>query len=201
METNNNLLISSYGMLIHNCFPKDVKALIKQFENNNISPKLIKSTDEVNEEQIIWFFDKIKNYYNNDLNQKTFAVLGLAFKPNTDDLRESRGIKLIDLLLNDGAIVKGFDYVEKARENTINRYKLDKSKAFYGYNLYILEDLYETIKDADAIIITTEYDFNKEDWEKINKLVKNKVIFDGRNILNIDKIKKLGFEYYGSGRK
>ena len=201
VETNNNLLISSYGMLIHNCFPKDVKALIKQFENNNISPKLIKSTDEVNEEQIIWFFDKIKNYYNNDLNQKTFAVLGLAFKPNTDDLRESRGIKLIDLLLNDGAIVKGFDYVEKARENTINRYKLDKSKAFYGYNLYILEDLYETIKDADAIIITTEYDFNKEDWEKINKLVKNKVIFDGRNILNIDKIKKLGFEYYGSGRK
>jgi len=182
------------------CFPKDVKALIKQFENNNISPKLIKATDEVNEEQIKWFFDKIKNYYDDNLNQKTFAVLGLAFKPNTDDLRESRGIKLIDLLLKEGAIVKGFDYVEKARENAINRYKLDKSKAFYGYNLYILDDLYETVKDADAIIITTEYDFNKEDWKKIDKLVKNKVIFDGRNILNMEKIKKLGFEYYGVGR-
>ncbi|WP_421077467.1 nucleotide sugar dehydrogenase [Methanothermococcus sp. Ax23] len=201
VETDNNLLISSYGMLIHNCFPKDVKALIKQFENNNISPKLVKATDEVNEEQICWFFNKIKNYYNGNLNQKTFAVLGLAFKPNTDDLRESRGIKLIDLLLKSGAIVKGFDYVEKARENTINRYKLDKSKAFYGYNLYVLDDLYETVKDADAIIITTEYDFNNEDWEMIKKLVKNKTIFDGRNILNADKIKKLGFEYYGVGRK
>ncbi|WP_048057807.1 nucleotide sugar dehydrogenase [Methanothermococcus okinawensis] len=201
VETDNNLLISSYGLLVHNCFPKDVKALIKQFENNNISPKLIKATDEVNEEQIIWFFDKIKNYYNKDINQKTFAVLGLAFKPNTDDLRESRGIKLIDLLLKDGAVVKGFDYVEKARENTINRYKLDKSKAFYGYNLYILDNLYETVKDADAIIITTEYDFNNEDWEKINKLVKNKVVFDGRNIIDRDRIKKLGFEYYGVGRR
>jgi UDPglucose 6-dehydrogenase len=183
------------------CFPKDVKALIKQFENNNIPPKLIKATDEVNEEQIKWFFDKIKNYYDDNINQKTFAVLGLAFKPNTDDLRESRGIKLIDLLLKEGAIIKGYDYIEKARENAINRYKLDKSKAFYGYNLYILEDLYETVKDADAIIITTEYDFNKEDWEKINKLVKNKVVFDGRNILDVDKIKKLGFEYYGVGRR
>lgn len=201
VETDNNLLISSYGMLIHNCFPKDVKALIKQFENNNVSPKLIKATDEVNEEQIKWFFNKIKNYYDDNINQKTFAVLGLAFKPNTDDLRESRGIKLIDLLLKDGAIVKGFDYVEKARENAINRYKLDKSKAFYGYNLYILDDLYETVKDADAIIITTEYDFNNEDWEKINRLVKNKTIFDGRNILDMGKIKKLGFEYYGVGRK
>ncbi len=201
VETDNNLLISSYGILIHNCFPKDVKALIKQFENNNISPKLIKATDEVNEEQICWFFNKIKKYYNNDINQKTFAVLGLAFKPNTDDLRESRGIKLIEILLKNGAIVKGFDYVEKARENTINRYKLDKSKAFYGYNLYILEDLYETVKDADAIVITTEYNFNNEDWEKIKTAVKNKVVFDGRNILNAEKIKKLGFEYYGVGRK
>ncbi|EHP88552.1 UDP-glucose dehydrogenase family protein [Methanotorris formicicus] len=181
------------------CFPKDVKALIKQFENNNIEPILIRSTDKVNEEQIKWFFEKIKNYYKN-LNGKVFAILGLAFKPNTDDLRESRAIKLIDLLLGSGAIVKGFDYVAKARENTINMYKLDKSKGFYGYNLYVLDDLYEAVKDADGIIITTEYNYNKEDWEKIRNLVKEKVIFDGRNILDVEKVKKLGFKYYGVGR-
>ena len=181
------------------CFPKDVKALIKQFENNNIEPILIKATDIVNEEQIKWFFEKIKNYYGN-LNGKTFAVLGLAFKPNTDDLRESRAIKLIDMLLEEGAIVKGFDYVEKARENTINMYKLDKAKGFYGYNLYVFDDLYETVRDVDGIVITTEYDFNKEDWEKIRNLVKEKVIFDGRNILDVEKVKKLGFKYYGVGK-
>ncbi|NPA61940.1 MAG: nucleotide sugar dehydrogenase [Methanococci archaeon] len=200
VETENSLLITSYGILIHNCFPKDVKALIKQFENNNIEPILIKATDIVNEEQIKWFFEKIKNYYE-DLNGKTFAILGLAFKPNTDDLRESRAIKLIDMLLESGAIVKGFDYVEKARENTINMYKLDKSKAFYGYNLYVLDDLYETVKDVDGIIITVEYNkFNEEDWKKIGNLVKEKVIFDGRNILDVEKVKKLGFKYYGVGR-
>ncbi len=182
------------------CFPKDVKALIKQLENNNIEPILIKATDKVNEEQIKWFFKKIKNYYG-DLNGKVFAVLGLAFKPNTDDLRESRAINLIDMLLEEGAIVKGFDYVKKARENTINMYKLDKTRAFYGYNLYILDDLYETVKDVDGIIITVEYDrFNKEDWERISDLVKEKVIFDGRNVLDVEKIKKSGFKYYGVGR-
>ncbi|ENN95639.1 nucleotide sugar dehydrogenase [Methanocaldococcus villosus KIN24-T80] len=182
------------------CFPKDVKALIKQFENNNIEPILIKATDKVNEEQIKWFFEKIKGYYGN-LNGKTFAVLGLAFKPNTDDLRESRAIKLIDMLLDSGAIVKGFDYVEKARENTINMYKLNKSKIVYGYNLYVLDDIYEAVKDVDGIIIATEYDYNKEDWKKIGKLVKEKVIFDGRNVLDVKKVKKLGFKYYGVGRR
>ncbi|XRO76578.1 UDP-glucose dehydrogenase family protein [Methanocaldococcus sp. 10A] len=182
------------------CFPKDVKALIKQFENNDIEPILIKATDIVNDEQIKWFFKKIKNYYGN-LNRKVFAVLGLAFKPNTDDLRESRAIKLIDMLLENGAIVKGFDYVKKARENTINMYKLDKSKGYYGYNFYVFDNLYETVKDVDGIIIAVEYnEFNKEDWEKIGNLVKEKVIFDGRNILDGENIKKLGFEYYGVGR-
>jgi UDPglucose 6-dehydrogenase len=200
VETENSLLITSYGILVHNCFPKDVKALIKQFENNNIEPILIKATDIVNEEQIKWFFEKIKNYYG-DLSGKVFAVLGLAFKPNTDDLRESRAIKLIDMLLESGAIVKGFDYVEKARENAVNTYKLDKLKGFYGYNLYVFDDLYETVKDADGVIITVEYDrFNKEDWEKIADLVKEKVIFDGRNILDVEKVKKFGFEYHGVGR-
>jgi len=85
----------------------------------------------------------------------------------------------------------------KARENAINSYKLDKSKAHYGYNLYVFESVYETVKDVDGIIIATEYDFNKEDWEKIGDLVKERVIFDGRNILNEEKVKSLGFWIYG----
>ncbi|HIQ31867.1 MAG TPA: UDP-glucose/GDP-mannose dehydrogenase family protein [Methanothermococcus okinawensis] len=182
------------------CFPKDVKALIRQFESRGIEPKLIKATEEVNEEQICWFLNKIKRYYG-DLNGKTFAVLGLAFKPNTDDLRESRGIKLIDLLLKEGCIVKCYDYVEKARENAIERYRLNNSKAYYGYNLYVLDDLYEAVKDVDGVIITTEYpQLREEDWEKIGNLVREKVVFDGRNILDREKIKRLGFKYFGVGR-
>jgi len=182
------------------CFPKDVKALIKQFESRNIEPKLIKATDEVNEEQIHWFLNKIKRYYGN-LNGKIFAVLGLAFKPNTDDLRESRGIKLIDLLLKEGCIVKCYDYVEKARENTIERYRLNNSGAYYGYNLYVLDDLYEAVKDVDGIIITTEYSqLREEDWSRIGNLVREKVVFDGRNILDREMIKRLGFKYFGVGR-
>ena len=180
------------------CFPKDVKALIKQFEENNIEPILIKATDIVNEKQLEYFLEKIENYYK-DLKGKTFAVLGLAFKPNTDDLRESRGIKLIEKLIEKKVKVKGFDYVEKARENARNYFSL-KEKLIYGYNIVILDDLYETVKEVDGIIITVEDDkFNSENWQKIASLVKEKVVFDGRNILNKENIESFGFKYFGIG--
>lgn len=183
------------------CFPKDVKSLIKQFEYNNIYPKIITATDKVNETQIKWFFEKIKNYYGN-INGKTFAVLGLAFKPDTDDLRESAGIKLIELLLKEGAIIKGYDYVKKARENAYNMYNLDKSKAFYGYNVYIVDNLMDAVSKADGIIITVEdTKLNGEDWTDIFKVTCEKIIFDGKNILNNEEIKKIGFEYIGVGLK
>jgi len=180
------------------CFPKDVKALVKQFEENNIEPILIKATDIVNENQLEYFLEKIEKYYKN-LKEKTFAILGLAFKPNTDDLRESRGIKLIEKLIEKGAKVKGFDYVEKARENARNYFSL-KEKLIYGYNIVILDDLYETVKEVDGIIITVEDDkFNSENWQKIASLVKEKVVFDGRNILNKENIESFGFKYFGIG--
>ncbi len=180
------------------CFPKDVKALIKQFEENNIEPILIKATDIVNEKQLEYFLEKIENYYK-DLKERTFAVLGLAFKPNTDDLRESRGIKLIEKLIEKKVKVKGFDYVEKARENARSYFSL-KENLIYGYNVVILDDLYETVKKVDGIIITVEDDkFNSENWQKIASLVKEKVIFDGRNILNKENIESLGFKYFGVG--
>ena len=142
--------------------------------------------------------EKIENYYK-DLKGKTFAVLGLAFKPNTDDLRESRGIKLIEKLIEKKVKVKGFDYVEKARENARSYFSL-KENLIYGYNVVILDDLYETVKKVDGIIITVEDDkFNSENWQKIASLVKEKVIFDGRNILNKENIESLGFKYFGVG--
>ena len=180
------------------CFPKDVKALIKQFEDNNIEPILIKSTDIVNEKQLQYFLDKIENYYK-DLKDKTFAVLGLAFKPNTDDLRESRGIKLIEKLIEKGAKIKGFDYVKKARENARNYFSL-KENLVYGYNVVILDNFYETIKSVDGIIITVEDEkLKKEDWQKASNLVKEKLIFDGRNILEKEYIESIGFKYFGIG--
>ncbi|ABR54321.1 UDP-glucose 6-dehydrogenase [Methanococcus vannielii SB] len=181
------------------CFPKDVKSLTKQFESKGIDPKLMTATDSVNENQVKWFFEKIKNYYG-DISGKTFAVLGLAFKPDTDDLRESASIKLIDLLLKEDAIIKGFDNVKRARENAYNMYTLDKSKAFYGYNLYILDSLVEAVTGVDGIIFAVEdTKFNTIDFENIFNMVNEKVIFDGRNIIDNEKIKKIEFEYIGVG--
>ncbi|WP_459201894.1 UDP-glucose dehydrogenase family protein [Methanococcus sp. CF] len=181
------------------CFPKDVKALGKQFESFELEPKIINATESVNQTQTTWFFEnKIKKYYG-DISGKTFAVLGLAFKPNTDDLRESKSIELINLLLNNGAIVKGYDYIEKARENTINKYTLSDSKCM-GYSLHILDELKDTVFNADGIIIATEYDFDKEDWSEIKTLVNNPVIFDGKNAMDSKKLKTLGYTYFGVGK-
>ncbi|MBB6400913.1 UDPglucose 6-dehydrogenase [Methanococcus maripaludis] len=183
------------------CFPKDIKSLIKQCESNDINPRIITATDDVNERQIKWFFEKIKKHYG-DISGKTFAVLGLAFKPDTDDLRESAGIKLIDLLLKSGATIKGFDYVQKARDNAYNMYNLDKSKAFYGYNLYIFDNLVETVTGVDGIIITVEDNrLNNENWTKIFNLTHEKIIFDGRNIFDSEKMHNIGYVYMGIGSK
>ncbi|MBA2862314.1 UDP-glucose/GDP-mannose dehydrogenase family protein [Methanococcus maripaludis] len=181
------------------CFPKDVKALAKQFESFEIESKIITSTENVNQAQTTWFFEnKIKKYYGN-VSGKTFAVLGLAFKPNTDDLRESKAIELINILLKNGAIVKGFDYIEKARENTLNKYILSDSKSI-GYSLHILDHLEDAVFETDGIVIATEYDFNIENWMKIKELVKEPVIFDGKNVLDSKKLKSLGYTYFGVGR-
>jgi len=181
------------------CFPKDVKALAKQFECFEIESKMINATENVNRNQTTWFFEnKIQKYYEN-ISGKTFAVLGLAFKPNTDDLRESKAIELINILLENGAIVKGFDYIEKARENTLNKYTLSDSKNI-GYSLHILDHLEDAVFNVDGIIIATEYDFNIENWIEIKKLVNEPVVFDGKNVLDSKKLKSLGYTYFGVGK-
>jgi len=188
--------------LVHNCFPKDVEALIWQFREHELEPKLPKATKEINEEQLIWFFNKIKKAYGGKLAGKTFALLGLAFKPNTDDLRESPALKLAELLIEEGAFVKGFDYVKGARENARKLVEV-KASTRYGYGLTVYDDLYEAVKDADGVIIAVEYrEWNEEDWNRIGELVKEKKLFDGRNVLNRELVKKLkesGWHYGGVG--
>jgi UDPglucose 6-dehydrogenase len=185
------------------CFPKDVEALIWQFRENELEPKLPKATKEINEEQLIWFFNKIKKSYRGDLSGKTFALLGLAFKPYTDDLRESPALKLAELLVEEGAFIKGFDYVAGARENVRKLVEL-KASTRYGYALTVYDDLYETVKNTDGIIIAVEYkEWNKEDWNLIGELVKEKKLFDGRNVLEenlLRELKQKGWHYEGVGR-
>jgi UDPglucose 6-dehydrogenase len=185
------------------CFPKDVEAIIWQFREHELEPKLPKATKEINEEQLIWFFNKIKKAYGGNLSGKTFALLGLAFKPYTDDLRESPALKLAELLIEEGAFIKGFDYVKGARKNVRKLVEV-KASTRYGYGLTVYDDLYETVKNTDGIIIAVEYkEWNKEDWNLIGELVKEKKLFDGRNVLEenlVRKLKQKGWHYEGVGR-
>jgi len=202
VETENGLLIAGGGLLVHNCFPKDVEALIWQFREHEVEPKLPKATKEINEEQLIWFFNKIKRHYGGNISGKTFALLGLAFKPNTDDLRESPALKLAELLIEEGAFVKGFDYVKGARENVRKLVEV-KASTRYTYGLTVYDDLYDAVRDADGVIIAVEYkEWNKEDWNRIGELVRHKALFDGRNVIEKDlarELKNRGWHYEGVG--
>jgi len=184
------------------CFPKDVEALIWQFREHEVEPKLPKATKEINEEQLIWFFNKIKRHYGGNISGKTFALLGLAFKPNTDDLRESPALKLAELLVEEGAFVKGFDYVKGARENVRKLVEV-KASTRYTYGLTVYDDLYETVRDTDGVIIAVEYkEWNRENWNRIGELVRHKALFDGRNVIEKDlarELKSKGWHYEGVG--
>jgi len=185
------------------CFPKDVMALIWQFKEHEIEPKIAKAAKEVNDEQIIWFFNKIKKVYKGKLSGKKFALLGLSFKPYTDDIRESPALKLAELIIEEGGFIKGFDYIKGARDNAMKWIEL-KASTRQLYGMQIHENLYDTVKNVDGIIIAVEYqDWNNEDWQRISQLVKEKKIFDGRNILKEDLIAQLlkeGWYYEGVGR-
>ncbi|MCK5177253.1 MAG: UDP-glucose/GDP-mannose dehydrogenase family protein [Candidatus Aenigmarchaeota archaeon] len=173
------------------CFPKDVNALMKQFCQNDMEAKIITAADNVNSELPDVFFNRISKRLKN-LEGKNIACLGVAFKPNTDDLRDSRAVELKHKFLNKKANIKCFDYVGGA---------MDNAGKIFGDKIKICKTVNEAVKGADAIIIATEYDeFNDEDWEYIAELVNEKLIFDGRNILDEKKVKKHGFEYYGVGR-
>jgi UDPglucose 6-dehydrogenase len=172
------------------CFPKDVHALVNTANENKYDFKILKSVIDINKNQVNLFFDKINKHYNGNLKGKQFALWGLAFKPNTDDVREAPSHYLINLLVNAGAKIKAYD-------PEANR----TSKAVLGDIIKFSETSDETLAGADALIVVTEWkEFRNPDFEKIKQGLKTPVIFDGRNLYDLDKMKELKFTYYSVGR-
>jgi len=172
------------------CFPKDVKALIKIAEDSGINPQILSSADRVNQKQRILFVEKVLKYFNNDIKGRTFAVWGLAFKPRTDDLREAPSITIINRLLELGANIKAFD--PKA---------IDATKKILGDKITYAKNSYDTLEDADALILVTEWnEFRRPDFDKIKSMLKNPVIFDGRNQYEAKRMKERGFDYFNIGK-
>jgi UDPglucose 6-dehydrogenase len=171
------------------CFPKDVKALIAIAKQYGYEFSLLKDVDKVNQEAKLDMVTKAKKLLGDNVKGKTIGVLGLSFKPDTDDMRDASSITIINNLQEEGAIIKAYDPVAmKVAEKRLS-------------NVDFCEDSYAVAKDADILIIVTEWnEFKKLDLEKIKKLMKNPVILDGRNIYNPQEVKKIGFIYQGVGR-
>jgi UDPglucose 6-dehydrogenase len=171
------------------CFPKDVKALQSISNQNKYQFKILNAVIDVNQNQRELFFEKMKQKIN--LKDKKIAIWGLSFKPNTDDIREAPALYLIDELLNEGA--KVFVYDPEGMEN-VKRKVGDRIN--YGQNMY------EILQDADALVIVTEWNaFRQPDFQKIKHSLKTPLIFDGRNLFELNEMEKEGFEYISIGRK
>jgi len=172
------------------CFPKDVKALIKTADEHGYQMQVLKAVESVNDAQKHVIFNKIKSYFG-DLNGKTFAMWGLSFKPKTDDMREAPSLVIINELLNAGAKVVAYDPVA-----------MHEAQRILGETIQYSEDQYEVLNQADALVIVTEWpEFRSPDFDKIKDGLKNKVIFDGRNIYEKEELKSLGFHYECIGRE
>ncbi|HVX52673.1 MAG TPA: UDP-glucose/GDP-mannose dehydrogenase family protein [Chitinophagaceae bacterium] len=174
------------------CFPKDVKALVKTGKHNNHNLRILEAVENVNEDQKKVLFNKIKAHYSDGgLKGKTFAVWGLSFKPNTDDMREAPALVLIEALLEEGAKVQVYDPVA-----------MKEAKHFLGYKVLYAEDSISVVKDADALLLVTEWnEFRLPDWALIKQNMKEHVLFDGRNIYNAAEMTEKGFVYYCIGVK
>ena len=167
------------------CFPKDVQALSKSSIDVSYDFKILNAVMEVNMLQKQFFISKIKTYYQGHLSGKKFAVWGLAFKPNTDDIRDAPALEVIDYLLSSGATVTAFD--PEAMENV---------KKEYNSKISFAENQYEALVGADALIICTEWnEFRTPEFEKISSRLKEKVIFDGRNLYDTETMESLGYYY------
>ncbi len=172
------------------CFPKDVQALIKSADEVSYDFKILKAVEVVNEKQKLHLMPKIEAYFKNDLKGKHFALWGLAFKPNTDDIREAPALYLINALTKAGATVTAFD--PEAMPNV---------RAQIGDKVVYAKDQYNALEGADALIIATEWsEFRTSEFEQLDAKLRHKVIFDGRNVFDTDKIRSLGYCYISIGR-
>lgn len=173
------------------CFPKDVKALIRTGDEHGHSLELLKAVERVNERQKEVLFHKIMAYFDGDIRGRRFALWGLAFKPATDDMREAPSLVLIRQLLDEGAVVRAFDPVA-----------MDECRRRIGNSIEYADNMYDALTDADALVVVTEWpEFKIPKFTYIERALKNKLIFDGRNIYNPEQMTEFGYEYYGIGRK
>ena len=174
------------------CFPKDVQALVKSGKENNFDFEILKAVTQVNQKQKTILFPKIKNYFRGDLEGKKIAIWGLSFKPDTDDIREAPALYMIEEFLGGGAEVIAFD--PEAMDN-VKKLKVGKSISFS-------ENEYDLLKGADALVICTEWGlFRNPNFDKIKALMNDCVIFDGRNLFDVDEMNAKGFYYSSIGRK
>jgi len=172
------------------CFPKDVQALAKSGKENGYDFGILDAVMRINEEQKTIIVPKIKDYFKGDLKGKRIAIWGLAFKPDTDDIREAPALYIINELLNEGADIIAYD--PEAMENV---------KEKYGNKISFANDRDEAIKNADALVIATEWQlFRTPDFDKLASEMNQKVIFDGRNLYDVKEMKELGFYYASIGR-
>ena len=173
------------------CFPKDVQALVKSSSEVNYDFEILQAVMKVNEDQKLHLLPGIKKYFNGDLKGRHFALWGLAFKPNTDDIREAPALYIIQELLKEGATVTAFD--PEAMKNV---------KGEIGDRISYAGNQYEALQNADALIVATEWnEFRTPDFSKVTSSLKNKVIFDGRNLFDLGVMKDLGFYYQSVGRE
>ncbi|WP_316819943.1 UDP-glucose/GDP-mannose dehydrogenase family protein [Pedobacter gandavensis] len=172
------------------CFPKDVQALSKSAEEHKYNFQILKAVMTVNEKQKTVLVDKVLKYYKGDLKGKHFALWGLAFKPETDDIREAPALYIINRLLLNGATVTAFDPEG-----------MDNIKALLGDQIHYAANQYDALKDVDALLIATEWSvFRNPDFEKMEEIMTNRVIFDGRNLYDLQKMTDHGYYYNSIGR-
>jgi UDPglucose 6-dehydrogenase len=172
------------------CFPKDVNALIKTSVEHNSEMRLLKLVDQINKEQKMVLVKKVLNHFDEKIQGRTFGIWGLSFKPNTDDMREAPSIVIIESLFDLGAKVKAYD--PAANEN---------AKSIFKDKVEFHEDQYDAVKDADALLVLTEWnEFRNPDFDKVKGLLKNPVIFDGRNVYDKETAYEYDFTYYSVGR-
>jgi UDPglucose 6-dehydrogenase len=173
------------------CFPKDVKALIKTAASNGYQMQILEAVEAVNEKQKSVLFEKLMNRFQGNIAGKTFALWGLSFKPNTDDMREAPSLVIIDKILQAGGKVKAYDPIA-----------MQETKHSIGDIIEYSKTEYNALENADALLIVTEWaDFRAPNFDKIKKTLINPIIFDGRNIYDTKELNDLGFEHYGIGTK
>jgi UDPglucose 6-dehydrogenase len=173
------------------CFPKDVKALIKTAIQHDFDMRILNAVEAVNKDQKSLLFEKARTYFNDNLKGKSIAIWGLSFKPETDDMREAPSLVIIDKLLESGCQIKGYD-----------PQAMNEAKRILGDKIEYSKDQYEALIDADCLMLLTEWhEFRYPNFKVMAKLLKQKAIFDGRNIYDSKELKEVGFEYFCIGVK